>query len=107
MLCLGFFRGRARFVTSFRGSSHMDVLNRRIFVQTLLATAASASPAYAAFHKASFPQGRRAVLPPREAEDDCSPADIEFGNQRIRLSPTGTPLTYQNFVRVGGDWKPS
>src|SRR3984885_5526498 len=85
----------------------MDVLNRRIFVKTLLATAASTSPAYAAFHKASFPKGRRAVLPSREAEDDCSPADIEHGNQRIRLSPTGAPLTYQNFVRVGEDWKPS
>ena len=85
----------------------MDVLNRRIFVKTLLATAASTSPAYAAFHKASFPKGRRDVLPSREAEDDCSPADIEHGNQRIRLSPTGAPLTYQNFVRVGEDWKPS
>jgi hypothetical protein len=80
----------------------MNVLNRRSFVKTLLATAASSSPAYAAFHKA-----KGTVLPSVEAEDASVSTNIESGNQRIRISPAGTLLTYQNFVRAGNDWKPS
>ena len=80
----------------------MNVLNRRIFVKTLLATAASSSPAYAAFHKGIF-------APPVEAEDTSASVTIESGNQRLRISPEGAPLTYQNFLRVGNsnnnDWK--
>jgi hypothetical protein len=80
----------------------MNFLNRRSFVKTLLATAASSSPAYAAFHKV-----KGTVLPLVEAEDASVSTNIESGNQRIRISPAGTPLTYQNFVRAGNDWKPS
>jgi len=79
----------------------MDVLNRRIFVKTLLATAASSSPAYAAFHR-----GRRIVRSPLAAEANAA-TNLEFRNQRLQISPAGTPLTYQNFLRVGQDWKPS
>jgi hypothetical protein len=78
----------------------MSVLNRRIFVKTLLATAASSSPAYAAFHKGT-------VFHPVEAEDASASTSIESGNQRLRISPVGAPLTYQNFLRFGSDWKPS
>jgi hypothetical protein len=78
----------------------MNVLNRRIFVKTLLATAASSAPAYAAFHKGiSFASV--------EAEDASAATNIETENQRLRISPAGTPLTYQNFVRVGNEWKAS
>ena len=80
----------------------MNVLSRRIFVKTLLATAASSSPAYAAFHR-----GRRIVFPALKEEDASASTNIESGNQRLRISPAGTPLTYQNFLRVGNDWKPS
>jgi len=83
----------------------MNVLNRRIFVKTLLATAASSSQAYAAFHQG---KGKGIVFPSFEAEDASAYTSIEAGNQRIRISPAGTPLTYQNFVRGGksDDWKP-
>ena len=78
----------------------MNVLNRRFFVKTLLATAASSSPAYAAFHKGI-------ALRKVEAEDDSGYASIESGDQQLRISPVGTPLSYQNFLRIGNDWKPA
>jgi hypothetical protein len=95
----------------------MNALNRRIFVKTLLATAAGSSPAYAAFH-----QGRNFVFPSLEAEDTSGATHIESRNRRITISPVGTPLTYQSFVRASAsrahtsaarsedtseDWKPS
>lgn len=91
-------------LSSYRGSSPMNRLNRRIFVKTLLATAASSSPAYAAFDKRVFD-------PPVQVGDTSAAVTIESGNQRLRISPEGTPLTYQNFLRVGNgtsnDWKPA
>jgi len=78
----------------------MNVLDRRVFVRTLLATAVSSSSAYATFHKGI-------VFAPVEAEDASGSTDLEAGGQRLRISPAGAPLTYQNFVRVGNDWKPS
>jgi hypothetical protein len=82
----------------------MSILDRRIFVKTLLATAASSSRAYAAFHK-----GIRDS--PVEAEDASNSVTIESGNQRLRISPEGAPLTYQSFLRVGdgssNNWKPA
>jgi hypothetical protein len=78
----------------------MNVLNRRFFVKTLLVAAASSSPAYAALHKGI-------ALPTVEAEDDSAYANIESGDQRLRISPAGAPLSYQNFVRIGNEWKPA
>ncbi len=83
----------------------MNVLSRRIFVKAFLATAASSLPAYAAVDKAKG----AVVLPSLESEETSAGTNIESGNQRIRISPVGTPFTYQNFVRVGKSdaWKPS
>ena len=78
----------------------MNVLNRRFFVKTLLATAASSLPAYAAFHEGI-------TLPAAKAEDDSSYANIESGDQRLRISPAGAPLSYQNFLRIDNEWKPA
>jgi uncharacterized protein (DUF1810 family) len=78
----------------------MNVLNRRIFVKTLLATAAISGPAYAAFHDGIFD-------PTVEAEGASASATIESGNQRLRISPAGAPLSYQNFLRIGDEWKPT
>ena len=80
----------------------MNNVDRRIFVKTLLATAAGSSPAYAALQKVS----------PRPGSLDAGDAsagfsDIESENQRLRISGTGAPLTYQNFLRIGDDWKPA
>jgi len=82
----------------------MNVLSRRIFLRTLLATAASSSPAYAALHKG--------FLAPSLVLDDASAhVTLESGNQRLRISPAGAPLTYQNFLRLADgnstQWKPA
>jgi hypothetical protein len=78
----------------------MSVLNRRSFVKTILATAASGPPACARFYGGiSF----RAC-----AEGNSSPStNLESGAQQLRLSPVGTPLSFQNFLFVRGEWKPA
>jgi hypothetical protein len=78
----------------------MTPLNRRRFMKTLLATAASAAPAYANFRKG-------VALPSTETETASASTDLEAGDQQLRLSPVGVPLAFQNFVRVGNEWKPA
>jgi hypothetical protein len=78
----------------------MNGFNRRIFVKTLLATAVSAAPAPAAFHKGIF-------FSSFGAEDASNSANIEAGNQQLRISPEGSPLAFQNFLRIDGEWKPA
>ena len=77
----------------------MTLLNRRSFVKTILATAASGSPACARFcGGVSFPTS---------ADSSHSSTILESGGQQLRLSPVGTPLTFQNFLCVEGEWKPA
>lgn len=82
----------------------MNVLNRRIFVKGFLATAAGSSLAFAAFR-----QGKEIIFPSLGAGEAAGRTSLESRNQRITISPPGTPLTYQNFVRTdaGGEWTPS
>jgi hypothetical protein len=76
----------------------MSLLNRRSFVKTILATAASGSPASAGFYGGvSFPSPADTNTP--------SSAILENGAQKLRLSPVGTPLSFQNFLLVEGEWK--
>jgi len=78
----------------------MSLLKRRSFVKTILATAASGSPACAAFYDGvSF----------RSPADTNTPSStiLENGAQQLRLSPVGTPLSFQNFLLVEGEWKPA
>src|SRR5450755_1520713 len=82
----------------------MNVLNRRIFVKTLLAAAASSSAASSS--SAAYGALRRGIALSPVAEDN-SGASIEFGDQRLRVSAAGMPITYQNFLRIGTDWKPA
>src|SRR5437667_1985976 len=78
----------------------MALLNRRSFVKTVLATAASGSPACAGFYGGcSFPS-------PADTNSSSSTI-LESGAQQLRLSPVGTPLTFQNFLFVEGEWKPA
>src|SRR4030081_3369244 len=78
----------------------MTLLNRRSFVRTVLATAASGSPVCAGFFGGiSFPS-------PADTNSSSSTI-LESGAQQLRLSPVGTPLTFQNFLLVGGEWKPA
>src|SRR6202795_215144 len=77
----------------------MNILNRRGFVKTILATAACSSPAFAALYAGlSFPN---------YPDADSSLTNLESGAQQLRLSPVGTPLTFQNFVLTEGQWKPA
>src|SRR6266550_2726255 len=78
----------------------MTLLNRRSFVKAVLATAASGSPACAGFYGGvSFPC-------PVDANSSSSTI-LESGAQQLRLSRVGTPLTFQNFLLVEGEWKPA
>src|ERR1700722_13834989 len=85
----------------------MSALNRRFFVKTLLASAASATPACAAIHK-------RVAFPVTPSDDDhfqsagdSASINIDAGTQQLRISPVGSPLSFQNFLRVGSEWKPA
>jgi len=75
----------------------MTILNRRGFVKTILATAASSPSAFAALYGG--------VSFPTYADADSSLTNLESGAQQLRLSPVGTPLTFQNFVLAEGQWK--
>src|SRR2546427_4044897 len=78
----------------------MTFLHRRSFVKMILATAASGSPVCAGFNAA--------VSIPTSADSSSSSATIlESGAQQLRLSLVGTPLTFQNFLLVEGQWKPA
>ena len=66
----------------------------------ILATAASGSPVCAGFNAA--------VSIPTSADTSSSSSTIlESGGQQLHLSPAGTPLTFQNFLFVEGEWKPA
>src|ERR1700732_4237392 len=85
----------------------MSALNRRFFVKTLLASAASAAPACAALHK-------RIAFPAMAADGDHSQSageaaslNIDAGVQQLRIAPIGSSLSFQNFLRVGSEWKPA
>src|ERR1700675_1085831 len=85
----------------------MSALNRRFFVKTLLASAASAAPACAALHKRiAFPAS------PSDGDNfqsvgDAASLNIDAGAQQLRIAPIGSPLSFQNFLRVGSEWKPA
>lgn len=78
----------------------MTLLNRRGFVKTVLTTAAGTTSACAVLRHGL----------PREETDKGEAAysmNLENGGQQLRLSPVGLPLTFQNFLRIGNEWKPS
>jgi hypothetical protein len=78
----------------------MSLLNRRRFVKTILATAASGSPACAGFYAGVY-------FRTSTDTSSSSSAILESGAQQLRLSPVGTPLSFQNFLLVEGEWKPA
>ena len=85
----------------------MSALNRRFFVKTLLASAASAAPACAALHKRiAFPSAATGGNLFKSTDDSAS-LNIDAGSQQLRIAPIGSPLSFQNFLRVGSEWKPA
>src|SRR6266702_6371380 len=78
----------------------MSQFNRRRFMKTLLVTAVGAAPAHAG-------SPSRIVLSSFESDLPSRSTNLENGSQQLRISPTGSPLAFQNFLRVGDEWKPS
>jgi hypothetical protein len=78
----------------------MSQFNRRRFMRTLLVTAVGAGPAYAGISKGI-------ALPSFESDLPPLPTNLENGSQQLRISPTGSPLSFQNFLRVANEWKPA
>lgn len=76
----------------------MTEINRRGFVKTVLASAAGIV----------LVQETSADLFALGAENPRSRFHVlEAGNQQLRVAPEGELLSFQNFVRVGNEWKPS
>ena len=78
----------------------MSHFNRRGFMRTLLVTAVGAGPAYAGISTGI-------TLPSFESDPPPPSTILENGSQQLRISPTGSPLAFQNFLRVGDEWKPA
>src|SRR5260370_21755837 len=78
----------------------MRHFTRRGFMKPLLVPAVGAAPAYAG-SPSSF------VLPSFESDLPSLSTNLENGSQQLRISPTGSPLAFQNFLRIGDEWKPA
>lgn len=78
----------------------MSQFNRRRFMKTLLVTAVGAAPSYSG-------SPARIALPSFESDLPWLSTNLENGSQQLRISPTGSPLVFQNFLRVGDEWKPA
>jgi len=77
----------------------MSQFNRRGFMRTLLVTAVGAVPAHANIsNKSAWPFFD---------SDLSSSTKLEHGPQQLRISPSGSPLAFQNFLRIGDQWKPA
>jgi uncharacterized protein (DUF1810 family) len=78
----------------------MSQSNRRGFMRTLLVGAVVGGPAHASISAVL-------VWPFSESELESLPANLEHGSQQLRISPVGSPLAFQNFLRIGNEWKPA
>jgi hypothetical protein len=85
----------------------MSALNRRFFVKTLLASAAGAAPACAALHKRIACTATATAADLFKSEADSASLSIDAGTQQLRIAPIGSPLSFQNFLRIGSEWKPA
>lgn len=65
-----------------------------------MATAAGATPAYSGLRSGAIPSVFGSV-------PESASVILENGGQQLRLSPIGSPLSFQNFLRAGEQWKPS
>src|SRR5260221_753442 len=78
----------------------MSQFNRRGFMRTLLVAAVGAVPAHATIpYKTPWPFQDSDLFP--------STSDLEHGSQQLRVSPTGSPFAFQNFLRINNEWKPA
>ena len=77
----------------------MSPLNRRGFMKTLLVTAACSPAVWSSRASAGGQYADNA--------SSATPTLLEHGGQRLQVSASGGPLTFQNFVRIENEWKPS
>jgi len=75
----------------------MSQLNRRGFVRTLLAASAGTSPALA--------YARHAVTWPLLESVPSQSTKLEHGLQQLHVAPAGSCLAFQNFLKIGDQWK--
>lgn len=85
----------------------MSALNRRFFVKSLLASAASATPACALHKRIALPATDADGSRDSQSTDDSASLNIDAGGQQLRIAPVGSQLSFQNFVRDGSAWKPA
>src|SRR5690349_11451589 len=78
----------------------MSVLNRRGFMKTFLATAAVA-PSFL------VPGSDVFNIFPGEEGPLAASASLDHGDQQLRVSGSGLPFHFQNFLRVGSEWRPA
>src|SRR6267378_226565 len=78
----------------------MSQFNRRGFMKTLFVTAVGAVPAHAAV-------ANKTAWPFFDFDLSSSSTNLEHGPQQLRISPSGTPLAFQNFLRINNEWKPA
>jgi len=78
----------------------MSQWNRRGFMRTLLVSAMVAGPA-----QRSISAGL--TWPFAESDPPSLPTSLEHGPQQLRISPVGSHLAFQNFLRIGNEWKPA
>jgi hypothetical protein len=78
----------------------MSLLNRRGFVKTLLVAGVVAGPAHAGISAGL-------AWPFSESDLPSLSTNLEHGSQQLRISPVGSPVAFQNFLRTGGEWKPA
>jgi len=69
-------------------------------MRTMLVTAMVAGPS-----RAGLSLGR--AWPFYESELPSLPSTLEHGSQQLRISSVGSPLAFQNFLRIGNEWKPA
>ena len=77
----------------------MTAYDRRFFMKSLVVTAATASPMYAAWSRTTGGIDRNSLSQTSDA------TILQVGNQELRFSGPGEPLQFQNFLRAGNDWK--
>jgi hypothetical protein len=74
--------------------------HRRGFLKTILATAAGAVPFSGRFSDVfSFSTASR--------PSSSAPLILENGEQQLRFAAVGSPFSFQNFLRIGSEWKPA
>src|SRR5256714_14585751 len=78
----------------------MSQSNRRGFMRTLLVAGVVAGPVHA-----STSSGL--AWPFSESDLPSLPTSLEHGSQQLRISPVGSPLAFQNFLRISDEWKPA